>query len=116
MQTVSAWQYLQALCALPPRGSASEGERRAAEWLHQRLAEMGYRVDQQAFRSPRHTLYLGPLVVIAILLAAEWLSVRWPAVAAPLSWLALVPLVGELVGATGPGSEPALGWSAYRAG
>lgn len=71
MQTVRAWQYLQALCALPPRGSASEGERRAAEWLHQRLAEMGYRVEQQAFRSPRHTLYLGPLEVIVVLLGAR---------------------------------------------
>ena len=65
---LKAWQYLQALSALPPRGSGTVGERRTAAWLGERLSEMGYEVEKQVFRSPVYTLYLGPLLVIAGLL------------------------------------------------
>lgn len=93
-----AWNYLRQLCDLPPRESAAEGERRAAAWLEERLRELGYDVSSQPFRSPRHTLYKGPLAVIVVMLVAIWF-VPWPAVSFALGALALVPLVGEMLGA-----------------
>lgn len=95
---LKAWQYLQALSTLPPRGSATMGERRAAAWLSDRLREMGYDVEKQTFRSPIYTLYLGPLCVIVGLLAATWFLGQWPMVAALVGALLLVPLVGEMLG------------------
>ncbi|NLN29276.1 MAG: M28 family peptidase [Firmicutes bacterium] len=96
---LKAWQYLQALSALPPRGSGTVGERRTAAWRGERLSEMGYEVEKQVFRSPVYTLYLGPLLVIAGLLIATWALGRWPGPAALLGLLLLVPLVGEMLGA-----------------
>lgn len=95
---LKAWQYLQELSALPPRGSASMGERRAAAWLSERLDGLGYEVQKQSFRSPVYTLYLGPLFVIVGLLVSTWLLARWPAVAALVGALLLVPLIGEMLG------------------
>lgn len=95
---MKAWNYLEELCALPPRGSTSVGEQKAAEWLQQRLSEWGYRVERQRFRSPNHTLYHGPLLVIAILLVSTLLLARWPALAAAVGVLSLLPLVGEMLG------------------
>jgi len=94
---VKSWKYLEEFARFGPRGSASEEERRAAEWLAQKLRQLGYEVELQPFRSPRHTLYLGPAVVMAAELLALWLSARQPALAAALAAAALVPLVGELL-------------------
>lgn len=95
---MKAWQYLQELCKLPPRGSATESERQAAEWLGDRLQHLGYDVDTQRFRSPRHTLYAGPLMVMVLLLAAIWLLAGWPLIAAVLAVATLIPLIGEMLG------------------
>ncbi len=80
-------------------GSGTEGERAAAAWLHEQLEALGYDVEIQPFRSPHHTLYLGPTAVIVIVLAALWLSSSVPWLAALLAAAAFVPLVGELLGA-----------------
>ena len=88
---LKAWQYLQALSALPPRGSGTVGERRTAAWLGERLSEMGYEVEKQVFRSPVYTLYLGPLLVIAGLLIATWALGRWPGPAALLGLCSSYP-------------------------
>lgn len=94
-----SWNYLEQLARLPARGSATEGERTAARWLQEQLETLGYDVEMQSFQSPRHTLYLGPTMVIVILLATLWLSRSVPAVAALLAAAAFVPLVGEMLGA-----------------
>lgn len=94
-----SWDYLEGLSRLPARGSATEGERRAARWLGEQLQALGYEVEMQPFRSPRHTLYIGPALVIAVVLGALGLSLSVPAVAAVLAVAALVPLVGEMLGA-----------------
>lgn len=96
---MGAWKYLEQLARIGPRGSGSEGERAAAEWLRQQLEQLGYEVEVQPFRSPRHTLYLGPAMVIAVVLVALVLSPHAPAPAALLAAAAFVPLVGELLGA-----------------
>lgn len=94
-----SWNYLKQIARLPTRGSGTEGERAAAAWLHEQLEALGYDVEIQPFRSPHHTLYLGPTAVIVIVLAALWLSSSVPWLAALLAAAAFVPLVGELLGA-----------------
>lgn len=94
-----SWKYLEQLARLPARGSATEGERTAARWLHEQLQALGYHVETQPFQSPRHTLYLGPTIVIVVLLGTLWLSQALPALAAFLAAAAFVPLVGEMLGA-----------------
>src|SRR5690554_6867128 len=96
---LKAWQYLQALSALPPRGSATDGERKAAAWLTERLESLGYEVERQKFRSPIHTLYMGPLAVMVLLLISVRFLSAWPAAAALVGIGALIPLVGEMLGA-----------------
>lgn len=93
-----SWEYLEQLAKLPARGSATEGERIAARWLRDRLEALGYDVELQSFRSPRHTLYIGPTVVIVVLLIALRLSTSMPVVAVLLGAAALVPLIGEMLG------------------
>ena len=96
---MGAWHYLEGLCRLGPRGSATEGERQAAQWIAARLEELGYDVEIQPFMSPRHTLYLGPAAVMAGMLVARSLA-SWSApLAAAVMIVLLVPLVGELLGA-----------------
>lgn len=95
---MKSWKYLEQLAKLPARGSATEGERIAARWLQEQLEALGFDVELQPFRSPRHTLYIGPTVVIVVLLIALWLSASMPVVAVLLGAAALVPLVGEMLG------------------
>lgn len=97
---MGSWKYLEELARLPARGSATEGERAAAEWMRNQLEALGYDVEMQRFASPRHTLYLGPTVVIVVILFALWLSKAWPAPATIVAAAALVPLVGEMLGAS----------------
>src|SRR5690606_41404111 len=75
---MGAWHYLEGLCRLGPRGSATEGERQAAQWIAARLEELGYDVEIQPFMSPRHTLYLGPAAVMAGMLVGRNLA-AWSA-------------------------------------
>lgn len=93
-----AWEYLGQLSQLPPRGSATPGERQAAVWLQDRLQELGYDVELQSFMSPRHTLYVGPAIVSGALIVALMLAKTWPAVAAVIAILCFVPLIGEMLG------------------
>lgn len=94
-----SWKYLEQIAELPPRASATEGERQAAAWLNERLEALGFDVETQPFASPRYTLYLGPVIVIAVILFALGLSKFMPALATLLAVAAAVPLVGELLGA-----------------
>ncbi len=96
---MGAWNYLQDLCRLGPRGSATEGERRAAQWIAAKLEELGFDVEIQRFRGQRHTLYLGPSAVIAGMLLARWLAAWRPLLGAAAMIALLVPLVGEMLGA-----------------
>ncbi|MFS8665395.1 MAG: M28 family peptidase [Limnochordales bacterium] len=96
---MEAWHYLESLCRLGPRGSGTDGERRAAAWLSEQLAALGYAVEIQPFRCPRHTLYLGPAAVIAGVLMARALAGWSPPLGLALMILMLVPLVGEMLGA-----------------
>ncbi|OUN01261.1 MAG: hypothetical protein BAA04_08130 [Firmicutes bacterium ZCTH02-B6] len=95
---MGAWKYLEGLCRLGPRGSATEGERQAAQWIAARLEELGYEVEIQPFMAPRHTLYAGPAAVMAGVLAARWLAAWSEPFAAGVMILLLVPLVGEMLG------------------
>ena len=96
---MAAWEHLQDLCRIGPRGSTTDGERRAAAWLAERLSALGYTVETQPFTSPRHTLYLGPAAVIAGMLAARTLAAWSPPLGLLVMVALLVPLVGEMVGA-----------------
>lgn len=96
---MTAWEYLAQIASLPVRGSATEGERHAALWLQEQLSALGYEAQLQSFRSPRHTLYVGPAVVSAVLIGALLLAQRWPAVAFVIGLLSFVPLIGEMIGA-----------------
>jgi len=96
---MGAWHYLEGLCRLGPRGSATEGERQAAQWIAARLEELGYDVEIQPFMSPRHTLYLGPAAVMAGMLVARNLAAWSAPLAVAVMILLLVPLVGEMLGA-----------------
>jgi len=98
---VHSWKYLEQIAELPPRASATEGERQAATWLNERLEALGFDVETQPFASPRYTLYLGPVIVIAVILFALGLSKFMPALATLLAVAAAVPLVGELLGRAG---------------
>lgn len=95
---MKSWHYLKKLSDLPPRGSATQGEKQAAAWLQDQLQDIGYDVAVQPFKSPRHTLYIGPVSVIAAMLVATWLSAFRPSVAALLAVVCLIPLVGEMLG------------------
>jgi len=79
--------YLRELAAVAPdRGSAGMQERQAARWIAQRLRGMGYTVSEQPFRTTRDNLYLMPVQVFALAIAAGWLSL------AGYKWLPLVLL------------------------
>ncbi|MBO8141506.1 MAG: M28 family peptidase [Firmicutes bacterium] len=95
---MAAWDHLQALCRLGPRGSATDGERQAAGWLKERLESLGWEAELEPFRSPRHTLYLGPAAVIAGVLLARTLAPLSPPLAALGMVALLVPLIGEMTG------------------
>ena len=72
---MQAIDYLRRLVAVTPhRGSASPQERIAANWIAGELLGMGYHVTEQPFRTTRDNLYLVPVQVFAIAIAAGWLS------------------------------------------
>ncbi len=73
----SARRYLEELVQLGPRGSATEGERRAAEYISKELERMGYRVEWQDFRTTRDNLYLLPLQVASLLLISALISLTY---------------------------------------
>lgn len=100
-KAMNAWNYLRQLSELPPRGSGTDGERQAAEWLAAKLTHLGYDVDVQPFATPRHTLYLGPAAISAVLIGAIALSAKWPTVALLVAVVSFIPLLGELLG-SGP--------------
>lgn len=98
--TQRAWRYLEELCRLPHRASASEAEAAAADRIASWLSALGYAVEVQPFRAPRDTLYAGPVIVLGGLLAAAFWGLIWQ------PWIGLVgcalvisPLVGEMLGA-----------------
>lgn len=98
---MKAWGYLSQLAALPARGAGTEGERRAADWLREQGEKLGYDVEIQPFRTPRHTLYVGPAFVAGLLIVAIVLAGVWPPVAFALALLSFIPLIGEVLG-SGP--------------
>jgi hypothetical protein len=73
--TDAAWhrELLDQLCAIE-RPSASPGERRAAEWLLEQLAELG--IDGRIESEPAHGTYWWPLGIAAAASAAAGLLVR----------------------------------------
>lgn len=95
------WRDLTELSRLPHRGSGTREEARAACWLAARLQELGYQVEIQEFRTPRHTLYLGPawtgLALAALAVAARDLAGGGAALTAAAALLALLPLLGEVL-------------------
>ncbi|HEY8415157.1 MAG TPA: M20/M25/M40 family metallo-hydrolase [Thermaerobacter sp.] len=95
------WRDLTELSRLPHRGSGTREEARAARWLAARLQELGYEVEIQEFRTPRHTLYLGPawigLALAALAVTARNLAGGGTALAAAAALVALLPLLGEVL-------------------
>ncbi|PZN11894.1 MAG: peptidase M28 [Bacillota bacterium] len=95
------WRDLVELTRLPHRGSGTREEAHAARWLAARLQELGYRVEIQEFRTPRHTLYLGPawtgMALAALALASQGLAGAGAALAAAGALVVLLPLVGEVL-------------------
>ena len=67
--------YLHELAAVAPhRGSATAQERKAAAWITERLRAMGYTVTEQSFQTTRDNLYLIPVQVFSLAIAAGGLS------------------------------------------
>ena len=95
-----AWKYLSGLTGLPHRASASEAELAAAGWLTEQLAGMGYQVERQDFAAPRDTLYAGPSLVFVGVVAAASLGLALPWLGALASVLAILPLIGEMMGSS----------------
>lgn len=93
-----AWSYLVDLCAGGPRTTGTKGERAAANRIAGWLRRMGYRVERQLFWAPKATLYWGPAVVMLLLSLAVVLGLYWPWAGLGLAILALLPLLGELLG------------------
>lgn len=93
-----AWSYLVDLCASGPRTTGTRGERAAANRIAGWLGRMGYRVERQLFWAPKATLYWGPAIVLCLLTVALALGLQWPWLGLGLALLALLPLLGELLG------------------
>src|SRR5690554_6338825 len=109
---MSAWEHLQELTSrFEHRSSTTANERAAARWLTRRLEGWGYEVRQHAFRAPRETLYTGPPVVgflvFVLALISERVPPLWGWVTLAATLVALVPLMGELLG-TGPNLDRVL--------
>lgn len=89
---------LRWLSSQPHRGSGTEEELQAARRLEWWLTEHGHRVESVPLRAPTDTLLRGPAAVMGVmavgLVAGHFLP--W---ALALTWLAVVPLWGELAGA-----------------
>jgi hypothetical protein len=88
------------LCEIAPhRGCGSPNELRAARWIAQRLQALGYTTAEQPFRTTRDNLYLMPLQVFVLAVAAGGLALvghRW--VAAVLLAYAVAILLMEVSG------------------
>jgi hypothetical protein len=95
---MNAWEYLVKLSRHPHRGTATAGEAAAAASMITWLADLGYRVETQTFRTPRDTLYLGPSVVLAGFALAAVAGLKWPIAALAFCLLLLIPMAGELLG------------------
>lgn len=102
---MKAWKYLEGLCQWPHRGSATEGERRAGDWIEEQMRAMGFQVERQEFSSPRDCLYLLPLQSLIPLLllgviglvgdgGGGWVDI----LLAGLGMAAIVPLLLEVLG------------------
>jgi len=63
-------EYLKEITKFKHRGSATQNEREAAEFISQKLEEMGYKVEKHIFKTTRDNLYLLPLRVGLLLLVA----------------------------------------------
>lgn len=93
-----AWHYLERLSRHAHRGSATAAEAAAAADLRRWLEELGYRVQEQPFRAPRDTLYLGPAAVMVAFLEAAVFGLWFPGLALLGAALFLGPMVGEMLG------------------
>ncbi|BAS27771.1 M28 family metallopeptidase [Limnochorda pilosa] len=107
-----AWDHLRELTTrFDHRTSTSGNERAASVWIEERLRGWGYEVLRHPFRAPRETLYTGPpvvgLAVFVLALAAERVPAAWGWAAFAGSLVALVPLMGELLG-SGPNLDRVL--------
>ncbi len=98
---MGALDYIELLCRLPHRASASPAEGEAAKDLSTWLSGMGYSVKVEPFLAPRDTIYLGPAVVLTGFICAAGLAgVVSPAAGLSLCLILLVPLVGEMLGSS----------------
>lgn len=98
MRMERAWSYLVDLCAGGPRTTGTRGERAAANRVAGWLGRMGYRVERQLFWAPKATLYWGPALVMVGLSVALVLGRYWPWPGLALGLIAMLPLLGELLG------------------
>lgn len=93
-----AWSYLVDLCAAGPRTTGTRGERAAANRIAGWLGRIGCRVERQLFWAPKATLYWGPAIVMSLLALSLLLGLPYPWMGLPIALLALLPLLGELLG------------------
>jgi hypothetical protein len=93
-----AWAYLVDLCAGGHRTTGTTGERAAASRVAGWLDRIGCRVERQLFWAPKATLYWGPALVMVVIAGGLLLALAWPWLGLVLALLALLPLLGELLG------------------
>lgn len=97
----SAWDILGRLHGIGGRGAGTRGCLAAAEELQSILRAQGLSPVTRTVRAPSRTLYDGPPVVaLMLLLLGAALFVGPPGWRTPLAffmWLALMPLVGEIL-------------------
>lgn len=102
---VKAWKYLEGLCRWPHRGSTTEEETQAGDWIADEMRKMGFEVERQEFRSPRDCLYLLPLQSLVPLCVIGFVGLffggNWgwgDLVLGGLGLLVIVPLLLEVFG------------------
>jgi hypothetical protein len=83
-----------------PRPAAGEGERKAAEYIREKLEGFGFNVKVEEFRSPRSpSLFLAPVFVLALVGAAVAVVFDRDALGLLLAGIALVAFLGEITAA-----------------
>lgn len=87
-------QDIEALCGFS-RGSATSGERQAAEHLERRLAGMGLEVALEPFRAYPHYYHVYLLHMVLLLVAAA-IDARAPWVATAIALLVAVSFWGDM--------------------
>lgn len=69
-----SWDFLFELSKYPHRGSATENEQDALNWVSQQLRQMGYFVESQEFLTTRDNFYAMPIQVFSLTILAGILS------------------------------------------